>query len=302
MKVVVTGAFGYSGREIASRLLIAGHEVVTLTNTVPERDPFNGAVSAYPLNFCELSQLESVMSGCDVFVNTYWVRFNHRKFTHRQAVENTSLLFQTAKSAGIKRIIHTSIANADEGSPFEYYRCKAEMERELRETGIPYTILRPTVIFGPNDILINNIAWTLRRFPVVGYFGNGQYRIRPIHVADFADLVCESVSAADSSIINAVGPEDFTYRDLLKNTARIMGVRRLVVPVPVWCGYAVASAVGWWHKDVFLTRSEVGGLMANLLTTEGPATGHIHLTEWLRDNLALVGRRYASELARRRGR
>lgn len=298
MKIALTGAFGYSGQHIARMLLDEKHDVVTLTNTNPSKtDPFGGAVKAFPLNFNDLTD---ALSECDVLINTYWVRFNHKNFSHKTAVRNTGLLFGAAKKAGVKRIVHTSIANPSIDSPFEYYRCKAEMEDMLKNLGMAFSVLRPTVLFGENDILINNIAWTLRRFPIVGYFGNGMYRIRPIHVQDFAKLAAESIHDVGNKIVDAVGPEDFTYRELLKIVGKTIGCNRILMRVPVFAGFLVTQLVGFWQNDVFLTREEIGGLMANLLTTNAPASGSIKLSEWLQENSKTVGIRYASELARRR--
>lgn len=184
------------------------------------------------------------MDGCDVLINTYWVRFNHKNFCHQSAVENTHRLFQAAKSVGIRRIVHVSIANPSSDSPFEYYRGKAKIEEDLRQSGIPHSILRPAVLFGAHDILINNIAWTLRHFPIVGYFGNGNYRIRPIHVEDFAELAVKNIYEQGNRVIDAVGPEDYPYKDLLKTVAQIIGKRNLLLPVPVFFGRLVASVIG----------------------------------------------------------
>ncbi|MDD3469535.1 MAG: NAD(P)H-binding protein [Thermoguttaceae bacterium] len=308
MKVAVTGAFGYSGRWIASLLIERGHQVVTLTNHKPPatdasfESAFLEKREVHPLNFTEPATLTRAMNGCDALVNTYWVRFNHGHFTHEAAVRNTAVLFQSAVQAGVKRIVHTSIANPLKDSPFEYYRGKAEVEELLRESGVPHTILRPTVLFGEDDILINNIAWTLRRFPIVGYFGNGRYRIRPLHVRDFAHLAADSVMDTEPSrVINAVGPEDYAYRDLLRLIAQSLGLRRMLIRVPIGVGYSVAKLIGWWHQDVFLTRPEIGGLMVNLLTCDAsvPSVGSIRLSEWLCENAQIIGRNYANELARR---
>ncbi|MBI2073288.1 MAG: NAD(P)H-binding protein, partial [Gemmatimonadetes bacterium] len=176
----VTGAFGYSGRYIAQRLLDAGHQVVTLTNTIPAVDPFAGRVRRRPLAFDRPVALAESLRGVRVLYNTYWVRFNHRRFTYAQAVRNTLLLFEAARRAGVERIVHVSITNPSRTSPLEYFRGKAELETALQESGLSYAILRPTVLFGSEDILINNIAWMLRRFPVFGIFGDGQYRMQPI--------------------------------------------------------------------------------------------------------------------------
>ncbi|MGL6193609.1 MAG: SDR family oxidoreductase [Thermoguttaceae bacterium] len=302
MKIAVTGAFGYSGKRIAKHLLDQNHTVITLTNSKPETDPFNGKVEVHPMNFNEQDKLQDALSGCDAFINTYWVRFNHNNFTHEDAIRNTFSLFNAAKNAGVKHIVHTSIANPSLNSPFEYYRGKARIEKHLTEIGVSYSILRPTVIFGPDDILINNIAWSLRKFPVLGYFGDGKYRIRAIHVDDFARLAAKKATDLnnENEIIDAVGPEDYTYLELLKLIGSIIGKKRVLAPVPIFAGYAVAQLIGWYHSDIFLTREEIGGLMANLLTTNSPATGEIKLSEWLRENANSVGLHYASELARRK--
>ena len=220
-------------------------------------------------------------------------------FTHADSIRNSGVLFEAAKRAGVRRIVHVSIANPSEESPFEYYHGKAVIENKLRDVGVPYSILRPTVLFGHGDILMNNIAWTLRRFPVVGYFGKGDYRIRPIHLDDFADLAVEHGTHDSNEIVDAVGPEDYPYKDLLQTVAGILGTKNLLMPVPVWLGYSVAGLIGRMQHDIFLTRHEIGALMANLLTSSAPATGGISLREYLRENRETIGRAYANELSRR---
>ena len=171
MRVAVTGAFGYSGRYIAHRLLDAGHTVVTLTNSLKRENPFGGQVQTFPFNFDHPERLKESLRGIDVLINTYWVRFDHRLFTHSQAVANTKILFQAAKNAGVRRIIHVSITNPDIHSDLPYFSGKAELESALTSSGVSYCILRPTVLFGKEDVLINNIAWSLRHLPVFGIFG-----------------------------------------------------------------------------------------------------------------------------------
>lgn len=295
----VTGAFGYSGRQIAKRLLRRGLDVVTLTNKPPQPEWFDRPLETCPLCFDDPERLARALDGVRVLYNTYWVRFNHRNFTHADGIRNSGVLFEAARRAGVERIVHVSIANPSEDSPFEYYRGKAVIERKLRETGVPHSILRPTVLFGHGDILMNNIAWTLRRFTIVGYFGKGGYRIRPIHLDDFADLAVEHGTHAGNEIVDAVGPEDYLYKDLLQTVSTIIGSRNLLLPIPKWTGYAVAKCVGWIHHDRFLTWQEIGALCANLLTSDAPATGSISLRDYLHENRDTIGRSYANELRRR---
>ena len=298
----VTGAFGYSGRYIAQRLLEAGREVVTLTNASSRRDPFGGRVRAFPLKFDQRGPLVDALGGVAVLYNTYWVRFNHRMFTFRQAVDNTHALFDAAREAGVRRIVHVSITNPSADSQLEYFRGKADLERALENSGMGYAILRPTVLFGKEDILINNIAWVLRHFPVFGVFGDGRYRLQPIYVDDLARLAVEQGQQADDVVIEAIGPETFTYRELVTTIGRLIGHPRPVVSVPPTVAYYVALAAGKVLGDVVITREEIQGLMDGLLHVDAPSAGTTRLTAWVAAHKPSLGIRYASELARRRNR
>ena len=298
---MVTGAFGYSGRFIAHRLLRAGHQVRTLTNSATRANPFGNAVQAYPLHF-EVESLLPALRGAAVLYNTYWVRFNHRTFTHAEAVRNTEVLFEAAQAAGVPRVVHVSITNPTEDSPFEYFRGKARLERALRESGLSHAILRPAVLFGEGDILVNNIAWALRRLPVFGLFGDGSCGIQPIHVDELARLAVEQGVASENAVVNAIGPESFTYRSLVAAIGEAIGCRRRIVSMPPALGLLAGRMLGLWLGDVMITREEIGGLNAGLLAVDAPPTGTVRLTEWARQHHDSLGRRYASELARRRDR
>ncbi len=299
---VVTGAFGYSGRYIARRLLDRGHTVRTLTNSPDRKNPFGGKVEAVPFHFDEPAKLLDALRGADVLYNTYWVRFNHTDFQHATAVDNTLKLFVAANKAGVNRVVHVSITNPSEDSPLEYFAGKARLERALRESGMRYTILRPTVLFGKEDILVNNIAWVLRRFPLFGLFGDGSYRLQPIYVDDLAKMAVEQGEADGDNVIDAIGPETFTYRELVQQIGQIIGKRRPVISMPPWLGYAVGRVVGKMVGDVTITREEIDGLMADLLYVDSPPSGTTRLTQWARQHAASLGRHYANELARRRNR
>jgi len=299
---VVTGAFGYSGRYIAERLLRAGRRVRTLTGSPDRAHPFGDRVEVHPFNFDHPEQLAGSLEGARVLYNTYWVRFNHADFRYSQAVDNTRALFAAARRAAVSRVVHVSITNPSEDSPLEYFRGKALLERALRESGLSHAILRPALFFGGEDILINNIAWALRHLPVFGVFGAGHYRLQPIHIHDFADLaVAQGVERGDRTI-DAIGPETYRYRELVRELARILGVRRPIVSVPPRLGYAAGWLLGKLLGDVVITRDEVEGLMQGLLATGSEPAGRTKLSTWAREHAATLGRRYATELGRRRNR
>ncbi len=299
---VVTGAFGYSGKYIARRLLDAGHRVRTLTNSPKRTNPFGGQVEIRPLDFERPQALVESLRGADVLYNTYWVRFNYPGFSHSVAVENTLTLFDAAKRAGVRRVVHVSITNPSLDSPLEYFRGKAQLERALIDSGLSHAILRPAVLFGYEDILVNNIAWSLRRFPVVPIFGDGRYRLCPIYVDDLAKLAVEQGSPSENRIIDAIGPETFTYRELVATVGRLIGKRRLLVRVPVSLGYLGCTMLGKLLGDVILTRAELKGLMGDLLYVDSPPAGQTRLTDWVRENADTIGVCYSNELARRKDR
>jgi NADH dehydrogenase len=299
---VVTGAFGYSGKYIADRLLREGHRVRTLTNSVDRANPFDGKIEVRPFCFDDGPKLADALRGARVLYNTYWVRFNHADFKHAAAVENTLKLFDAAKQAGVGRVVHVSITNPSEDSPLEYFRGKARLERALLESGLSYAILRPAVLFGGEDILINNIAWVLRRLPMFGVFGDGQYRMQPIHVDDLAKLAVEQGREGANRTIDAIGPETFAYRDLVREIGTIIGKPRPIVPVPPWLGYLAGCLLGRLVGDVVITRDEIDGLMQDLLCTASPPAGETKLTDWARQHAATLGAKYVSELSRRRNR
>jgi uncharacterized protein YbjT (DUF2867 family) len=302
-RVVITGAFSYTGKYATRLLLSRGYDVRTLTShpsdsQATRQDPFGGRVQAFPYNFERLDELRRSLEGASTLINTYWVRFPRGGATFETAVRNTRTLIQAAKEAGIKRIVQVSIANPSLDSPLGYYRSKAQVEEAVRESGVSYAILRPTVIFGAEDILINNIAWFVRNFPVFAIPGDGRYGVRPIYVEDMAELLAGAVNGRENTVTNAVGPETFAFDELVRLIARAVGRSGRLVHVPAALAYIATLATGWLVRDVVLTWEEYKGLMDNLLAPEGPAAGATRLSEWLAQHGDSMGRGYASEVAR----
>src|SRR5437870_5348202 len=294
----VTGAFSYTGRSITRRLLEAGREVRTLTGHPSRPDPFGGKVSVVPYAFDDAAALAAGLRGAEVLYNTYWVRFPYRGVAFDQALRNTRALLQGAEEAGVRRVVHISITNPSRGSALAYFRGKALAEEAVVRSGMSHAIIRPTVIFGEGDVLINNIAWLARRLPLFGVPGTGTYRVRPVFVGDVADLAVDAGGRADNSVTDAVGPEAYTFEELVRLVARAVGrrPRLLHLPPTLLLGpvKVLAPAVG----DVLLTVDELLGLRAVLGGTEGPPTGGTRLSEWLDEHAGDIGRVYASELAR----
>ena len=293
---VVTGAFGYTGKYIARRLLAMGKAVRTLTGHPDREDPFGGRVRAFPYDFERPAALAESLRGATTLYNTYWVRFPHGQASFDKAVDNTEVLIEAAREAGVGRIVHISVSNASEHSPLPYFRGKGLVESAVMSSSLSYAIVRPTLVFGTEDVLINNIAWLLRRFPLFAVPGSGDYRLQPVFAEDVAEIAVNAAHRDESTVLDAAGPETYTFDELVRLIAGSIRSKARIVHLRPGLALFLASLVGRLVNDVVLTRGEVGGLMANLLVSDAPPAGQTRLSDWLDQNADSVGTRYASEL------
>ena len=294
---VVTGAFSYSGAAIADALRGRGRGIRTLTGH-PGRAPSNSPIDVRVLDFDDHVGLVDSLRGTTTLYNTYWVRFARSRIDHELAVANSQALFQAAKRAGVQRIVHVSITNPGIDSALPYFRGKALVERALAESGVSYGILRPAILFGGDGVLLNNIAWLLRRLPVFAVGGRGDYRIRGIHIDDLARLCLSCGLERDDAVIDAVGPERPTFVELVRMIRDAVGSRSHVVRLPGAVVPPLSSLLGLALHDVLLTKDEYLAMSSGLADTSGPSTGTIRLSDWVADHGDRLGATYANELAR----
>jgi uncharacterized protein YbjT (DUF2867 family) len=297
--VAITGAFSYTGKYITRLLLAEGRQVITLTGH-PERQAgeFDGQVRAFPFDFERPEHMVESLRGVTTLYNTYWVRFDHGEVGFDRAVVNTLKLFEAAQAAAVQRLVHVSITNPSPGSPLPYFRGKALIEQVIPSLGLSYAILRPTVIFGLEDILINNIAYLLRTFPLFVIPGNGKYRLQPVYVEDMAQLAVKAGASRENLTQDVVGPQIYTFNELVVLIARALRRKPLIFHLPPAIPLWLSRLIGLWVRDVVLTNDEYLGLSSNLLVSAQPPTGWTRLEDWLAANADRVGRRYASELQR----
>jgi NADH dehydrogenase len=280
------------------RLLDAGHSVVTLTRRSGSGDPLAPRLDVRPLDVERPGALASALTGVDTLYNTYWLRFPRGGATFEGAVTRSATLLAAARDAGVRRVVHVSVVNASADAATPYVRAKAALESVVRSSGLEWVIVRPTLTYGPGDILINNLAWALRRFPVYGLPGLGRYTVQPVHVDDLARICVEAASGNAGRMLDAAGPETLTYRELVDLVRRAVGSRSLVLPMPGPVVLATAKLLGLLVRDVVLTRDEIRELTSSLLTSHQPPLGAIRVTDWVRANAGSLGRRWSSELAR----
>ena len=296
---LVTGAFSYTGSHIAERLLDAGRSVRTLTFHPDRAHPLQDRVDTFAYRFDDPAALARSLEGVTTLYNTYWVRFDHGHTSFANAIESSRMLFFAARRAGVKRIVHVSISNPSVDSPLPYFRGKALVEYALAQSGVAYSIVRPTWVFGgERDVLANNIAWILRRMPAFALPGSGDYPVQPVHVHDVARICVEAAGADLDVVVDAAGPEQMPFAELVALVRDAVSARSPILHLPPPVMAATARALGLVVRDVVLTPDEIRGLMAGLLVSQDAPLGQIAFSAWLQENRASVGRSYANELDR----
>lgn len=296
---LVTGAFSYSGAMIAERLLDSGRAVRTLTYHPGRPHRLQGSVDAFEYRFDDPAALARSLAGVSTLYNTFWVRFERGRTSFVNAIERSRMLFFAAHRAGVQRIVHLNITNPSLESPLPYFRGKALVQYALAESGVPYSIVRPTWIFGgERDVLANNIAWILRRLPVFALPGDGVYPVQPVHVQDLARICTDAGNATGDIVIDAAGPETMAFRDLVALVRAAVEANSPILRIPPALMAAVARALGFLVGDVVVTGGEIRGLTAGLLISHQPPLGQIAFSQWLNEHATSVGRAYANELQR----
>jgi NADH dehydrogenase len=296
---LVTGAFSYSGGHIAQRLLDQGRNVRTLTFHPDRQHALRDQVDVRRYTFDDPAELERSLEGVTTLYNTYWVRFDYGRSTFANAIENSRTLFFAAKRAGVQRIVHVSIANPSIDSPLPYYRGKTLVERALAEADVPFTIVRPTLVFGgERDVLANNIAWMLRKMPVFAVPGRGTYDVQPVHVQDLARICVDGAAGDGDRIVDAAGPETMTFNEMVHLVRDAVGSHAPILPLPPLLMSVASRILSRALGDVVLTPEEIKGLMGGLLVTHEAPLGKIAFSEWLDENADTVGKAYANEVER----
>ena len=290
---VVTGAFSFTGRYVASRLLEDGREVRTLTRKPQSESPFGGSVEAFPLDFSDLEALASVLRGADTVFNTYWIRFPDGPATFETAVRNSLRLLEAARIAEVRRFVQLSVTHAALDSPYRYFSGKAAVETALSRSGISHAIVRPTLVFGDGEVLVNNLAWLLRHLPLFVLPGRG-HRVQPVAAEDVADLCLEAARGPADTRLDAAGPDVFELEELVRRVRAAVRSRAAVVRARPGSTAALARALGAITRETVLTREELGALGDDLLTSDQPPLGTRRFADWLAESASRLGRSLAS--------
>lgn len=249
MKVVVAGGTGLLGRAITAALLDAGHEVVVASRSNPDKRPIDSRAFWVSADVTEPATLPDALRGADAVVDA--VQFpnspieNPKKgFTfERIDLGGTKNLVDAAAAAGVPRFIGISGVGANETAEFHWLRFKWQEEQHIKQSGVPYTILRGSWIYGPDDVSLNRFLGFAKFLPFIPIIGNGKTRINALFIDDLAAHAAAAVSRDDlrGRIFEIGGPRVMTMDEVVRAALHAAGKKRFLLHQPVWLMKLVAG-------------------------------------------------------------
>ena len=271
-RLVVLGGSGFVGRRLLRRLADDGHDILLLSRNLGAHGDrlLPPGVRLRQVDVYDGNALASVFAGADAVINLVGIlneRGNDGSGFRRAHVELTQTIVAACRTAGVPRLLQMSSLNAGRGSS-HYLASRGDAEAVVRDSGLAWTIFEPSVIFGEDDGLFFRFAALLRLFPVMPLARAGA-RFAPVLVGDVAEAFARALR--DPSTIGETyelyGPEVYTLRQIVEMTARQLGMRRLVIPLPDWLGRLQALACDFvpgkpFSSDNFrsLLTDSVGGI------------------------------------------
>jgi NADH dehydrogenase len=262
--VLVTGASGFVGSHVVPELLTAGHRVVALVRSPKAGETITGRLPAALAAGVEIrlgdvldpASLPAALAGVDAVVHLVALPrdWNGGKDLLRVNLGGTQNVIAAMEAAGVRRLVHLGALGVADREELHYAKSKARAEAAVRASGLDWTILRPSLLFGPRDGFFNIVAGLVRiPVPVVPVPGNGKSRFQPLHVGDLA--LCARLAVERPATIGQAyelgGPRTWTYREITREVARALGKRRVIVPMPLPLIRLVAGTMEALHLRFF---------------------------------------------------
>lgn len=258
-KICVLGGTGFVGRHLVARLANRGYQVKVLTRH-PQR---HRGIEVLPnTKLIEAGVHDSTVllenfSGCDAVVNLVGVLHEYSGQSFRAVhAELPGKVVEACRAAGVKRLLHMSALHADAAKgPSQYLFTKGEGEQVvMRAEGLAVTCFKPSIIFGPDDNFYNQFANMLKAFPVLP-LACPNARFAPIYVGDVAqafEVALENAATIGQSY-ELCGPRVYTFREIVEDIARMLGLKRVVVGLPDSMARLQAKLLGWLPVKIFTT-------------------------------------------------
>lgn len=235
--ILITGGTGFVGRHLVRKLIEEGNKVRCLIRKTSKTDVFKGFEVDFSYgDITDHKSLREASKGIETVIHLVGIIQESGKATFKSIhVEGTENLLKASKENGVKLLLYQSALGADENSTFGYKRTKAEAENLVKNSGIPYIIFRPSLIFGSGDQFTLRLSSILKKSPVIPVIGTGEARFQPIYIEDW--VLCASKALKDKDMQNRIfefgGPEHLTYIEIIDILAEVLGVQRYKVYFPL---------------------------------------------------------------------
>lgn len=241
--ILVTGGTGFVGRRLVARLVEAGERVRVIARGVRQARLADG-VEVVKGNLASGGGLSEAMEGVERVVHLVAIIREVGDQTFDSVIRQGAVnMVNAAKAAGIKKLVHQSAIGARDDPHFLYHKAKWDAEQAVRESGLKYTIVRPSLIFGEGDEFFSTLASLVRWNPIVPIAGDGKTRFQPIWIEDVVTCLVECLKDGvhDNAVVEIGGPEHLTYEEMVDMVAQVLGKRRLKAHIPLFLMRPMAS-------------------------------------------------------------
>ncbi len=260
-RMAVLGSSGFIGTHLTLFLLQMGYRLNLLHHRAdPDYVSPRGQIESFQGSINDKDAMKRCFEGCSGVYHLVGIIAETRTSTFQRTVaEGTRALVDAAKEAGVKKIFYLSALGTSEDAETEYFRTKHEAERAVIESGLDYTIFRPSVVYGVRDKSLNMIASMVRHSPIIPVIGDGKYRMQPVYVEELAAIMAHAsrLDVTDGKIYEVGGPEQLTYMEILDIIKRVLGRKRLTVHIPVSWVNAAAAVMEKIFKPAPVTRDQI---------------------------------------------
>jgi NADH dehydrogenase len=271
LRIAVAGASGFIGRNLIKALADSGHEVAALYNSRSPSQPFPDAISWLKANIHSVNELTAAFENVQVVYHLVGIIAETRQLTfEKTVVGGTANIIEAARRNSVGKIIYLSALGTSPDAPTKYFQAKWNAEEAVRKSGMEYVILRPSVIFGPEDKFINTLARLIKFSPIVPIIGNGRQMLQPIFVRDLTSIMISALenSRAAYKTIEFGGPEKLEFRRLVEIIKNVLNKERVNFYIPNWLAVLMAGILENIMKPSPLTRDqlkmlEIGNVVDN---------------------------------------
>jgi NADH dehydrogenase len=256
MKIAITGAAGFVGRHLISRLISEGHETVSIDLRYPGME----TTSFINSDLSDVSKLQDGFCGCEVVAHCAGINHEHGEQTFQRVhVEGTRNVVEAAKAAGVRKIVLMSFLRARPDCDSPYHESKWSAEEIVRKSGLDYTVIKAGVVYGRGDHLLDHLSHALLTSPIFALVGLKQRSVRPLAIEDLVYVMRAAIvdRRLKSQTIALLGAEEIYLSEAVRRVAQVVGKQPLILPLPVWCHKLMAQVFEWTMKIPLASLAQI---------------------------------------------